>query len=56
MSVIFYDDVSFPSGTAGGKMQKHFPDDIAMPWDSIILNPLSWPATTSRSTGIATFP
>ncbi|MDD2598656.1 MAG: hypothetical protein PHO37_05480 [Kiritimatiellae bacterium] len=29
MSVIFYDDVGFPSGTAGGRMKKQFPNDIA---------------------------
>ena len=28
MKVIFYDDVDFPSGTAGGRLQEQFPDSM----------------------------
>ena len=45
MSVVFYDDVGFPSGTAGGKMKEHFPDDIASRLDmaeSNVTGPMDW--------------
>ncbi|MBW8014983.1 MAG: hypothetical protein FVQ82_02275 [Planctomycetes bacterium] len=29
MSVIFYDDIDFPSGSAGGQMKEQFPNDVA---------------------------
>jgi len=28
MSVVFYDDCDYPSGTAGGQMKEHYPDDL----------------------------
>jgi len=28
MSVVFYDDCDFPSGTAGGQMRERYPDDL----------------------------
>jgi hypothetical protein len=28
MSVVFYDDCDFPSGTAGNRMAEHYPDDL----------------------------
>ncbi len=45
MSVVFYDDVGFPSGTAGGKMKEQFPDDIASRLDnseSNVTGPKDW--------------
>ena len=29
MKIVFYDDIGFPSGTAGGELQKKFPDAMA---------------------------
>lgn len=51
MSVVFYDDVGFPSGTAGGKMKEYFPDDIASRLDnaeSIVTGPKDWKKTLPK--------
>ena len=45
MKVIFYDDVGFPSGTAGGWMRKKFPDDTACRLDLLeedVTGPCHW--------------
>ena len=45
MSVVFYDDVDFPSGTAGGRMKEKFPDHIASRLDnseSNVTGPKDW--------------
>lgn len=34
MTVVFYDDINFPSGTAGGEMERKFPDDLACRLDN----------------------
>ncbi len=48
MSVVFYDDVDFPSGTAGGRMKAKFPADIASRLDkseSNVTGPKAWKKT-----------
>lgn len=35
MKIVFYDDVNFPSGTAGGKMQTVFPEDTLKRLDKV---------------------
>jgi len=53
MSVVFYDDVGFPSGTAGGKMKEHFPDDIASRLDrseSNVTGPADWKTALPEGT------
>jgi hypothetical protein len=45
MSVVFYDDIGFPSGTAGGRMKERFPDHIASRLDmaeSTVTGPKAW--------------
>jgi hypothetical protein len=45
VSVVFYDDVGFPSGTAGGKMREQFPDHISSHLDkseSTVTGPKDW--------------
>lgn len=45
MTVVFYDDVDFPSGTAGGRMKTQFPSDIACRLDhsvSQVVGPSIW--------------
>lgn len=48
MSVIFYDDVGFPSGSAGGQMKRRFPNDVAHRLDKKEMDvegPTDWTAT-----------
>jgi hypothetical protein len=48
MSVILYDDVDFPTGTAGGRMKAQFPADIASRLDkseSNVTGPTAWKMT-----------
>ncbi len=54
MSVVFYDDIGFPSGTAGGRLKAQFPDAISSRLDmseSTVTGPTDWkkalPAGTS---------
>lgn len=45
MRVVLYDDVGFPSGTAGGRMKAKYPDDIASRLDmseTNVAGPTSW--------------
>jgi len=45
MQVFLYDDIGFPSGTAGGRMKEKFPDDIASRLDmseSEVAGPRPW--------------
>jgi len=45
MSVIFYDDINFPSGTAGGHLKAKFPDATTARLDkreSDVTGPLAW--------------
>jgi hypothetical protein len=45
LRVIFYDDVGFPSGSAGGRMKAQFPDDMASRLDmseSDVVGPRAW--------------
>ena len=45
MKVVFYDDINFPSGSAGGQMVQRFPNDIASRLDkteSDVVGPISW--------------
>jgi hypothetical protein len=47
MSVVFYDDVGFPSGTVGGKLRELFPNDIAARLDNLettVTGPEDWKA------------
>ncbi|TWU38366.1 glycosyl hydrolase [Novipirellula artificiosorum] len=45
MSVVFYDDIGFPSGSAGGRMKEQFPKDVSYrlekkEWD--VEGPCDW--------------
>ena len=45
MKVAFYDDINFPSGSAGGAMARRFPDDLACRLDQAatpVTGPLAW--------------
>jgi hypothetical protein len=45
MKVVFYDDVNFPSGSAGGLMAKRFPDDVICRLDNLettLTGPQAW--------------
>lgn len=45
MKVAFYDDINFPSGSAGGAMASRFPDDLACRLDQAatpVTGPLAW--------------
>lgn len=45
--VVFYDDIDFPSGTAGGKMLERFPDDVECRLDMVeqdLRGPAAWSA------------
>ena len=45
MKVIFYDDINFPSGTAGKRMPQLFPDHTACrldKWELQVTGPLPW--------------
>jgi len=45
MRVVFYDDIGFPSGTAGGRMKEQFPDHISSRLDrseSNVVGPQTW--------------
>jgi len=57
MSVVFYDDIGFPSGTAGGRMKKKFPDDVASRLDkaeSTVQGPKTWTKTLPEGTFMGT--
>jgi len=52
MSVVFYDDIGFPSGTAGGRMKEQFPDHVSSHLDmseSDVTGPTAW--NTALPTG-----
>ncbi len=45
LQVIFYDDVNFPSGTAGGRMAQLFPNDVTCRLDLLekeVTGPTTW--------------
>lgn len=45
LKVVFYDDINFPSGTAGGALAEKFPDAIACRLDNLetnITGPAAW--------------
>ena len=45
MKVIFYDDINYPSGTAGKRMPQRFPDHTACrldKWEVQVTGPLPW--------------
>ncbi|MCX6997484.1 MAG: glycosyl hydrolase [Kiritimatiellaeota bacterium] len=45
MKVVFYDDINYPSGSAGGLMAKRFPDDVTCRLDNAetnIVGPQAW--------------
>ena len=45
MKVIFYDDINYPSGTAGKRMPQRFPDHTACrldKWELQVTGPLQW--------------
>lgn len=45
MKVVFYDDINFPSGSAGGLMAKRFPDDVTCRLDNAetnLVGPQAW--------------
>jgi hypothetical protein len=45
MKVVFYDDINFPSGSAGGLMASRFPDDVTCRLDNTetnIVGPRAW--------------
>jgi hypothetical protein len=48
MKVVFYDDIDFPSGSAGGLMAKRFPDDLTCRLDlaeTTVVGPRAWEQT-----------
>jgi len=48
MKAIFYDDINFPSGSAGGLINKKFPDDRACrldKWEEEVAGPVEWKGT-----------
>lgn len=45
LKVVFYDDINFPSGSAGGAMAKRFPDDVTCRLDlteTNVVGPRAW--------------
>ena len=48
LKLVFYDDIGFPSGSAGGRMSKRFPDDTACRLDNAETN-IAGPVTWERS-------
>ncbi len=53
MKVVFYDDIGFPSGSAGGLMRKRFPDDTACRLDNTETN-ITGPAEWERALPLGT--
>jgi len=51
MKVVFYDDIGFPSGSAGGRMRTRFPDDMACRLDKAetnVVGPQAWSQTLPK--------
>ncbi len=56
MKVIFYDDIGFPSGTAGGQLQKLHPEHLVCRLDMLaedVTGPRAWFQTLPRGTHMA---
>ncbi|MGJ8691797.1 MAG: glycosyl hydrolase [Thalassotalea sp.] len=53
MNVIFYDDINFPSGSAGGKMKEKFPNDTMTRLDMLqeeVTGPTKWERALPKGT------